>query len=123
MASGRVREYRRGAAVLILSVVICSCTPLAGGQVATRSIRPLRNGWHVRQLQTDRPDITALTAQAVKPDKTWMPATMPAQVHDILLAAGKIPDPRVGKNAAKSAWVGEKDWAYEIGRASCRERV
>ncbi len=37
---------------------------------------------------------------------------MPAQVHDVLLAHGRIPDPRIGKNAAESAWVGEKDWAY-----------
>jgi beta-galactosidase/beta-glucuronidase len=37
---------------------------------------------------------------------------MPAQVHDVLLAHGRIPDPRVGKQAAESAWVGERDWAY-----------
>jgi hypothetical protein len=41
-----------------------------------------------------------------------MPARMPAQVHELLLARGLIPDPHVGNNAAASAWVGEKDWAY-----------
>jgi beta-mannosidase len=118
MANGHDRECRRGVAVLILSLVICSCSPFAYGQAATRSNRPLRDGWHVRQLESDRPDIAALTAQVAKPDKTWMPATMPAQIHDILLTAGKIPDPRVGRNAAKSAWVGEKDWAYACTFAS-----
>jgi hypothetical protein len=102
----------------MLFSIICSCSRLVGEQVATRSSRPLRSGWHVRQLQTDRPDIAALTARAAKPDKTWMPATMPAQIHDILLAAGEIPDPRVGKNAARSAWVGQKDWAYACTFAS-----
>jgi beta-mannosidase len=37
---------------------------------------------------------------------------MPAQVHDILLAHGRIADPQVGRNAAASDWVGDKDWAY-----------
>lgn len=84
----------------------------------TRSPQALRKGWHVKQLETDKPNIPALTRAAGNPDDTWMPATMPAQVHDILLAGGKIPDPRVGKNAAKSAWVGQKDWVYACRFAS-----
>src|SRR5262249_54785718 len=34
------------------------------------------------------------------------------QVHDILLAHGRIADPHVGRNAAACAWVGDKDWVY-----------
>lgn len=41
-----------------------------------------------------------------------MPARIPAQVHEILLRHGKIPDPHISRNAADSVWVGEKDWAY-----------
>src|SRR3954447_14550778 len=37
---------------------------------------------------------------------------MPAQVHDSLLAHGRIADPHVGRNAAACAWVGDRDWAY-----------
>jgi len=84
----------------------------------TRSLRALREGWHIKQLETDRPNIPALTEAATKPDDSWMPATIPAQVHDVLLACGKIPDPRVGKNAAESAWVGQKDWVYACTFAS-----
>lgn len=84
----------------------------------TRSARALRKGWHVKQLDTDRPDIAALTRAAASPDEAWLTATMPAQVHDILLAHGRIGDPRVSKNAAKSAWVGQKDWAYACTFAS-----
>ncbi len=72
----------------------------------------LTKGWHVRQLETDDPDIAALTREAARPDDAWMAAEMPAQVHDILLAHGRIPDPRIGRNAAECAWVGEEDWAY-----------
>ena len=67
----------------------------------------LKQGWYVKQLDTDTPDVEMLI-----PDETWLSATMPAQVHDILFSHGLIPDPRVGKNAAESAWVGEAAWAY-----------
>jgi beta-galactosidase/beta-glucuronidase len=72
----------------------------------------LSENWYIKQLETDKPDIAALTRQAASPDKAWLPAQMPAQVHDVLLEYGKISDPHVGKNAADSAWVGQKDWAY-----------
>ena len=101
-----------------------------------RTRQVLSDGWHVREVQAEGLDIAALTREAAglapgaaglvpgaaglardgaappKPGDGWMPARMPAQVHDILLAHGRIPDPHVGKNAAASAWVGEKDWAY-----------
>ena len=66
----------------------------------------------MKQVETDKPDIAALTRESASPDKTWLAARMPAQVHDVLLAHGLIPDPHVGTNATASAWVGEKDWAY-----------
>ena len=77
-----------------------------------RATTVLTDNWHIKQLDNDKPDIAALTRQAVSPDETWLPAKMPAQVHDVLLEHGKISDPHVGRNAADSAWVGEKDWAY-----------
>lgn len=85
-------------------------TPGPAAQTPARQSRPLRQGWLVRQL--DGPvSITSLTLAAARPDSAWLTATMPAQVHDVLLAHGLIPDPHVGKNAARSAWVGDKDWA------------
>jgi beta-mannosidase len=45
----------------------------------------------------------------------------PAQIHDVLLAHGRIADPHVGKNAAACAWVGEKDWAYVCRFATPQE--
>jgi beta-mannosidase len=77
-----------------------------------RTTITLSENWHIKQLETDKPNVAALTRQATSPDNTWLPARMPAQVHDILLKHGKISDPHVGKNAADSAWVGDKDWAY-----------
>ena len=42
----------------------------------------------------------------------WMPAIVPGGVHTDLMAAGKIPDPFVGDNEKKVAWVAESDWTY-----------
>lgn len=72
----------------------------------------LSDGWLVKQLDTGKPDVEALTRESASRDKTWLTARMPAQVHDVLLAHGLIPDPHVGTNATASAWVGERDWAY-----------
>ena len=85
---------------------------IAAKTESTRSVTVLRDGWSIKRIESDRPDVAALARSAAKAEEGWLSATMPAQVHEVLLAAGKIPDPRVGKNAAASAWVGEKDWAY-----------
>jgi beta-mannosidase len=77
-----------------------------------RTTTTLTGNWHIKQLDTNKPDIAALTRSASSPDQTWLSARMPAQVHEILLLHGKISDPHIGKNAADSAWVGDKDWAY-----------
>ena len=84
----------------------------AGVGAAERTRILLREGWFIKQLDSDQPDITTLAGQWESADGTWLAARMPAQVHDVLLAHGKITDPRIGRNAAESAWVGGKDWAY-----------
>jgi hypothetical protein len=81
-------------------------------EAAARRQFPLADGWLVRQLDSDTPDIAALALDSQTPNEAWLSARMPAQVHDVLLAHGRIDDPHVGRNAAKAAWVGEKDWAY-----------
>jgi len=44
----------------------------------------LRDNWYIKQLDTDKPDITMLTQEALSQDKSWLKAQMPAQIHDIL---------------------------------------
>ena len=85
---------------------------------AARTRTVLADGWSVKQLEPGSADPARLTLEAASPDRTWMAARMPAQVHDVLLERGLIPDPHVGRNAAASAWVGEKDWAYASRFAS-----
>ncbi|MHC4591158.1 MAG: beta-mannosidase [Planctomycetota bacterium] len=77
-----------------------------------RGCIPLTEGWHVRQLEPEAYDVDALIEEATAPGPEWFPASMPAQVREVLLAHGRISDPRVGKNAAESTWVADKEWAY-----------
>jgi hypothetical protein len=88
-------------------MLVCLCTSgvqgAAGLHGAIESARrqiTLSDGWLVKQLDTDKPDVAALARESASPDKSWLTARMPAQVHDVLLAHGLIPDPHVGTNAA-----------------------
>jgi hypothetical protein len=72
----------------------------------------LREGWRVSEVDASHYDSSELGLQATARDTTWLAARLPAQVHDVLLAHGRIRDPHVGKNAAEAAWVGDRDWAY-----------
>ena len=123
---------RRGC-LKVVTIAIMLTQPLGGvGLTANlyaqqRATITLTDNWHIKQLESDKPDIQALTRQAASPprpsegrgpDNTWLSAQMPAQVRDVLLQHDKISDPRISKNAADSAWVGEKDWAYACTFAS-----
>ncbi len=94
--------------------------PCSGQTVRTKQV--LSEGWHVKQLESDKPDIQALMREATSPDKTWLSARMPAQVHDVLLEHGQIVDPMRSENAAKYAWVAQKDWVYATRFASPTKR-
>ncbi|HUS73118.1 MAG TPA: glycoside hydrolase family 2 protein [Sedimentisphaerales bacterium] len=100
-------------AFMVVLLILASCV---WGSHRTTII--LSENWHIKQLDTDEPDVAALTRAATSPDNTWLRVRMPAQVHDILFQHGKISDPHVGKNAADSAWVGEQDWVYACRFAS-----
>lgn len=77
-----------------------------------RTVHALTAGWLIRQLDSANADAAALTRELDTSHDAWLPAPMPAQVHDVLLEHGLIADPHVGRNAAECAWVGERDWAY-----------
>ena len=56
----------------------------------------LAGAWQFRQVGT----------------QVWNPASVPGGVHTDLLALGKIPDPFVGDNEKRVAWVAQSDWEY-----------
>ena len=81
----------------------------------------LSDNWFIRQIEHDQPlDVGEWTRLAGRGPE-WLPAHMPAQVHDVLLAHDRIPDPRVGHNAAACVWVAQTDWVYACRFATPEE--
>ena len=64
-------------------------------------IQSLTGAWQFRQAGASQPG-----------DEEWLPATVPGGAHTDLLALGRIPDPFVGDNERRVAWVAEADWEY-----------
>ncbi len=57
----------------------------------------LTGAWQFRQSGTDE----------------WLAGSVPGGVHTDLLALGRIPDPFVGDNEIRVAWVAQTDWEYK----------
>ena len=64
-------------------------------------IQSLTGAWQFRQAGAPQ-----------RGDDEWLPATVPGGAHTDLLALGRIPDPFVGDNERRVAWVAEADWEY-----------
>lgn len=67
------------------------------GALAPR-LRELHQGWSFRQAGTE----------------LWHPARVPGSNVTDLLREGLIPDPLVGDNEARLAWIAEADWEYRL---------
>ena len=60
-------------------------------------------------------DATPLTeGWTLRHEGSALPAAVPGCVHTDLLAAGVIPDPFLGQAETEVAWVGRRDWTYDI---------
>ena len=107
-----MRRCRIVGTIVLVGWLLVATGTVAADDATSRRQLALKDNWLVKQLDTDKPDIAALARESASPDKTWLAAPMPAQVHEILLQRGLIPDPHVGKNAAACTWVSEKNWVY-----------
>jgi hypothetical protein len=77
-----------------------------------KSVIELKDGWTLHE--GDSPNRWADGEAANwKPD-AGLPAAMPAQVHDILLAHGKIENPMGVGGCDACKWVAERDWIYRL---------
>ncbi|WP_327432499.1 glycoside hydrolase family 2 protein [Streptomyces sp. NBC_01236] len=60
-------------------------------------------------------DVTPLTeGWILRHEGAAVPAEVPGCVHTDLLAAGVVPDPFLDRNETRVAWVGRREWTYEI---------
>ena len=102
-------------ALLVLAVVgmfFLTCSALPAASQPLRSQITLDGIWHLKRIDPANVDVVVLGREAASPGADWLSARMPAQVQDILLAHGRIPDPRQSRNCAQTTWVFTNDWVY-----------
>jgi hypothetical protein len=105
--------------------LLSQAEPVTAGD--TVEMIELRHGWSLKAIEPQA-DLTAeFLSQAGRaaPGDGWLPiAAMPAMVHDVLLAQGKITEPWLPGGTEKCFWMRERDWVYALkfsarpGRAS-----
>jgi hypothetical protein len=94
-----------------------------------KQIIPLAEGWQVAGLSSSgRLDADTAARLSQGEDGTveeWLSAQMPAQVHDVLVAHGRLEDPWKPGAGEQAAWVDKQDWVYrrEFARPAAEGRV
>lgn len=76
------------------------------------SVVPLEEGWRLRGFLGDDWQLHRAQLHAREERGTWLPARVPGTVLADLLAAGEVPDPRVGRQSLLSEWVPQRTWVY-----------
>lgn len=71
-----------------------------------KQVTPLDQGWQVRLDPAD-PAVKDHPREA-----EWFAATVPGSVQQDLIAAGRVPDPYIGRNEAAIQWVGLAGWQW-----------
>ncbi len=80
----------------------------------------LKDGWQVRWESLECGPADARSIQVKKED--WLPAPVPGDVRQPLLAAGLIREPLEGLNCFDSEWVEQKSWWFRKSFA-CEEAM
>jgi beta-mannosidase len=76
------------------------------------SVVTLDQGWRLRGFLGDDWQLHRAQLHAREGRGTWVPARVPGSVLADLLAAGQVPDPRVGRQSLLSEWVPQRTWVY-----------
>ena len=96
---------------LVCGVLLCGIVATVGGTAdaqikAQNAVVKLDRGWQFRQA-----------AAAARNENSWLPATVPGDVHLDLLANKKIPDPFFRDNESKLQWIENESWEYRLSFA------
>src|SRR2546425_13350924 len=75
--------------------------------------RRLSDGWKIQDFPPG--DGLAVGAhQPTHPDRDWLGIPVPGDVHRVLIAAGRIPDPFYDRDESACAWMEEREWWYRL---------
>ena len=89
--------------------------PVASGDAVETT--ELLQGWSLKSIEPQAELTAEFLSQAGRAATAdgWLPvAAMPAMVHDVLLAHGKIEEPWLPGGTEKCFWTGERDWVYAL---------
>jgi beta-mannosidase len=67
--------------------------------------------WYIRSAITAGNSVGAAVGAAQRAPG-WLPATVPGSAITDLVAAGELPDPRVGRNSRFAEWTADRSWVY-----------
>ena len=73
----------------------------------------LESGWKLRDFAPGE----GVSSGAQRPDhddQSWLPISVPGDVHRTLIDAGRIPDPFYGPNETACAWMEQREWWYRL---------
>jgi len=85
---------------------------LDGTEWSMRDALGLTWQWYVNAALPVTENNVADAAELASRAPGWLPATVPGSVIDDLMAAGELPDVRVGRNSRSAEWVAERSWVY-----------
>ncbi|MCX5682557.1 MAG: beta-galactosidase [Planctomycetota bacterium] len=96
-------------------MLVSASMAVAGEAAQPMEQNELSRGWKIKSVPPRAALDAAILAEAERAPEAdgWLAArTMPAMVHDILLAHGKIEPAWLPGRAEKCRWVAEQDWLY-----------
>src|ERR1700733_11987514 len=88
---------------VVVALTFCAVPLSAQTKLDENVSLSLDKGWEFRQIVAETQD-----------NGTWLPATVPGDVHLDLLANKKIPDPFFRDNEAKLQWIENASWEYRV---------
>jgi len=106
---------------MIASLLLLCIGGLAQG-AAPQNVSPWREtelakDWKLKEIEPRASLDAAVLAEAEQADEAqgWLGApAMPAMIHDVLLARGKIDPPWLPGGTEKCLWVADRDWIYAV---------
>jgi beta-mannosidase len=81
------------------------------------SVERLSKGWKLKEFSPGE-GLALGVHEPDYPDSTWLDVPVPGDVHTVLIAAGRIPDPFYDQNERACAWMEDCEWWYRLSLAA-----
>jgi beta-mannosidase len=76
-------------------------------------VQRLADGWKVHDFVPGE-GLAAGAQLESHPDNDWLPIGVPGDVHQVMIGAGRIPDPFYDRNETACEWMEQREWWYRL---------